>query len=220
MTEEYTSGIAFVFEGETEKVFYHTLLKHFIKKHPGYELLEKQNEKTGENFHILSSESKRTIIKVNNVGTVSQVANSGFWFYNRCYKENKSINWTVFLCYDTDSYSNDISKFHEGDWMELRKAIEKNRNCKVIDLAAQADIEDIMLLDSNSVFAFLGISPIPIPSGKKGKVKMKKIFRLKGIDTAYHEGERARPLIESLDMEKIISLSTIPFVEIENKCFF
>ena len=219
MTKEYSSGVAFVFEGETEKVFYHVLMNYFIKKHPGYELLEEQDDNTGEKFYVLSFQSKRIIIKSNNVGTISQVTNSGTWFNNRCHKEYESIGWTIFLCYDTDNYSNDITKFQEGDWKELRKTIEKNRNCKVIDLAAQADIEDIMLLDSDGVFNFLGLSPVPIPNGKKGKSKMKKIFRMKGIGFAYHEGERARSLIESLDMEKIITSSTIPFIEIEKSCF-
>jgi hypothetical protein len=72
-----------------------------------------------------------------------------------------------------------------------------------------------MLLDSEGVFRFLGIEPIPIPGGSKGKIKMKKIFRTKGPGYAYHEGERAKPLIEALDLNKIISLSPIPFLEIE-----
>lgn len=109
-------------------------------------------------------------------------------------------------------------------WMEIGQICEnqqkKNRNCKVIDLAAHADIEDIILLDSESVFKFIGIAPVPIPTkGKKGKRKMKMLFRMKGNGSAYHEGKRAEPLIQSLDFEKIMSKSTIPFFEIENKCF-
>ena len=55
--------------------------------------------------------------------------------------------------------------------------------------------------------------------GETEKVKMKKIFRSKGKEYAYHEGERARSLIEHLDMSKIISASRIPFEEIEKCCF-
>lgn len=220
MGDTYSSGIAFVFEGDTEKIFYHTLLSYFLSKYPECSLEKRTDEKTGETFHVLSSNGKSILIKDNVVGTVSQISNSGAWFSNRCYKENKSIGWTVFLCYDTDSYNNDITKIMDGDWIDLRKSIEKNRNCKVIDLAAHADIEDIILLDSESVFKFIGIAPVPIPTkGKKGKRKMKMLFRMKGNGSAYHEGKRAEPLIQSLDFEKIMSKSTIPFFEIENKCF-
>lgn len=219
MQQDYSAGIAFVFEGETEKVFYHVMLKYFNSLHPEYLLEEKQDKKTGERYFVLSSDENKILIKQNNVGTVSQVSNSADWFHNRCYVGNKSIKWTVFLCYDTDSYSNDISKFQEGDWKSLRIAIGKHKGCQVIDLAAQADIEDTLLLDVAGVFAFLEIPEVPIPTGKKGKSKMKKIFRLKGRGCAYHEGERARRLIESLNMEKIILKSSIPFSEIEKHCF-
>ncbi len=91
------------------------------------------------------------------------------------------------------------------------KINRKNRNCKVIDLAAQADIEDIVLLNSESVFKFIGIAPVPIPTkGKIRKRKMKMLFRMKGNGSAYHEGKRAEPLIQSLNFE-IMSKSTIPF---------
>ena len=219
MQETYSSGIAFVFEGDTEKVFYLTLLSYYASKHPEYNLLKQTDEKTGEIYYVLSSEQRNVLVRLNVVRAVSQVANSGAWFHNRCYNDHKSLGWTVFLCYDTDNYNNDISKFYEGDWYLLRKSIEKNRNCQVVDLAAQADIEDIMLLDVDSVFGYLDIPAVPLPTGNKGKSKMKKIFRLKGRGIAYHEGERAKPLIDCLDMEKIISLSTISFNEIEKSCF-
>ncbi len=82
-------------------------------------------------------------------------------------------------------------------------------------MAASADIEDIMLIDSTNVFKFIGISPVPIPNKRKGKLKMKALFRMKGRGSAYHEGSRAENLIKSLDMNKIILGSSIPFSEIE-----
>ena len=219
MEECYSSGIAFIFEGDTEKEFYHVLIAHFAKKHRGYELEKCTDKKTGEVNYVLSSNQKCVLIKFNVVGTITQITNSGAWFQNRCYKKFKSLDWTVFLCYDTDNYNNDISKFFEGDWKVLRNSITKNRNSTVIDLAAQADIEDIMLLDIDAVYRYLGLETSPIiPSGKKGKTKIRNLFR--DVGATYHEGERAKPLIESLDMDKIISLSTIPFLEIERKCFF
>ena len=78
---------------------------------------------------------------------------------------------------------------------------------------------DIMLVDVDGIFKFLSMTPIPIPSGSKGKSKLKKIFRLKGRGWAYHEGERAEPLINALDFDKIISLSPVPLKNIETVCF-
>lgn len=123
------------------------------------------------------------------------------------------------MCYDTDNYTPNISKFYEGDWLELRKAIAKRKSCSIIDLAAQADIEDIMLLDVDGVFRFLDLPAGVIPSGAKGKSKMKKIFRQKGPGSAYHEGARAEKLINALDMDRMIALSPVPLSEIRLKCF-
>ncbi|MBQ7265343.1 MAG: hypothetical protein IJS61_04515 [Firmicutes bacterium] len=215
MTEIYTCGIAFILEGDTEKIFYYRVLCYFVEQHPGAKIVKCTDKANGETYYSVQYGERNVLIKFNVVGTISQITHSVSWFQNRCYKKHRGLKWKVFLCYDTDSYNNDIGKFYEGDWKELRKSIEKNRNCSVTDLAAQADIEDIMLLDSDGVFKYLDMLPVPIPNGKKGKRKMKKIFRMKGSGYAYHEGNRAVSLIDSLDFKKIISLSDIPFSEVE-----
>lgn len=219
MDNKFNSGIAFVFEGDTEKVFYLAILNHFVKKHTGAELEKNTDEKTGEIFYVLSSANKKTLIKMNVVGTVSQITNSDKWFSNRCYKCYNGIKWSVFLCYDMDSYDADITKFQEGDWAELKKALKKGRQVDVYDMAANADIEDIMLLDADSVFSYLDLKPCEIPSGRKGKAKMKKIFRMKGSGYAYHEGDRAQELINSLDLDKIIAKAPLPLDILERECF-
>ncbi len=218
MPEKYVKGLAFIFEGATEKVFYHTMLEYFVGKHCGYSLNTQINGKTGESFDTISFEDKKILVMFNNVGTITQVTHSGEWFKTRCYERNKGLRWTVFLCYDTDSYQNNITKFHEGDWNELRKTIQKCNDPTIIDLAAKADIEDIMLSDAEGVFKYLEIEPIQIPKRSNGKNKMRQIFRTKGRGYTYHEGKRAEPLIKSLNMEKIISsLPEIPFCEIESE---
>ena len=78
------------------------------------------------------------------------------------------------------------------------------RNVSIIDFAASADIEDIMLLDIEGICAFKNQPIVPVPSGRKGKAKMKKLFKSFGIGIAYHEGNRAEPMIKSLDFDKII----------------
>jgi len=220
MDEAYSHGVAFIMEGPTEKVFYLALLEHCCKKHPGAQLDMQVDPATGEISYVLTrGDHRKVLIKFSVVGTISQVTNSGTWFVKRCYQAHRPLRWTVFLCYDTDSYLANITKFHEGDGSELRKTLQKGRPDQIIDLAASAEIEDIMLLDSESIFSFLGIEPVAIPTGAKGKRKMKKLFKLKGAGSAYHEGERALPLIQALDLERIISRAPIPLQDVEDVCF-
>ena len=219
MGDCFEKGIAFILEGDTEKVFYLSLLKHLCNKYNGVFLNKQTDPNSGEIFYSLENGNHKVLIMFNIVGTISQITNSGNWFEKRCYAQHKSLNWIIFLGYDTDNYVPNISKFYEDDWKELRKSISKRKSCTIIDLAAQADIEDIMLLDVESIFKFLAMDPIPIPSGSKGKVKMKKIFRAKGHGCAYHEGERAEQLIKTLDLDKIVATSPVPLKKIQTECF-
>ena len=207
MGDCFEKGIAFISEGDTEKVFYLALMNHLCKKYEGASIQKQIDPNSGEIFYTLRNANRNVLIKFNVVGTISQITNSGSWFEKRCYAQHKGLPWTVFLCYDTDNYTPNISKFYEDDWKELRKTISKRKSCSIIDLAAQADIEDIMLVDADGVFRFLDMSPIEIPSGSKGK------------GHAYHEGVRAEALINALDFDKIISNSPVPLCEIQKECF-
>lgn len=218
MAEQFTKGVAFIMEGDTEKVFYLVLLEWLCKKHSNYTLRKDADPSTGERYYVLENGNNRVLVKMNPVGTISQITNSASWFESRCYGEHKSIPWAAVLCYDTDGYQEPITKFYEGDWKELRKRLKKKAK-EIIDMAAAADIEDTMLLDESSIFSYLGIEPVPIPSGSKGKRRMKKLFRLKGQGCAYHEGTRAAQLIQSLDFNVIISQSPLPFEDLEKTCF-
>ena len=65
------------------------------------------------------------------------------------------------------------------------------------------------------MLAFLGLNPkTEVPFGRKGKAKMKKLYRMVAINNSYHEGNRARALIRSLDMGKIEECAPIPLSEI------
>ena len=75
---------------------------------------------------------------------------------------------------------------------------------RVVDLAAKADIEDVMLCDLPGVLSFLGLPPeTELPPGNKGKTKLKKLYRKVAPNKAYHSGERAKDLISHLDMAEI-----------------
>lgn len=206
MTYQYDEGIAFILEGDTEKVFYINLLEFFASE-TQLSSFEKKSLDNGDIVYEWIDECKTILIKINVVGTVSQITNSADWFNNKCIKVY-DIPWTVFLCYDTDSPEHEISKFHDGDWAELRKKLKKSKRLKeVIDLAASADIEDILLYDIDGIYNFLGSEEKIKPVGRKGKAKIKHLFRKNG--KTYHSGKRAADLIKFLDMNKIIQDSPI-----------
>ena len=163
----------------------------------------------------MSNGTKSIVVKFHVAGGIitSDTLRAANWFKNACHNSYNKISWTVFLCYDTESHNYDVTQFHEGDWEALRKDIANNKDTLIIDLAASADIEDIMLLDVDGVCRFLEIPTCEIPSGKKGKSKMKRLFIQSG--KTYHEGERAKSLIDALDKNVIINKSTIPFSKIE-----
>ena len=139
-----------------------------------------KDEKSQENKYTICAENRSILVLINNVGSVSQMTNS------------------------------DITKFHEGDWLRLRQSIESDAE-SIADLAAQADIEDVMLCDFQGVLAFLGLdNNTPMPKGRKGKVKIKQPFRRSDPACAYHEGERARALIQTLDIDLIENTAPVP----------
>ena len=77
-----------------------------------------------------------------------------------------------------------------------------------------------MLCDYDGVLAFLGLrEDTQLPKGRKGKVRMKQLHRMVAINRPYHEGERARPLVQALDMGKIVKSAPIPLGTLEATLF-
>lgn len=212
MIEKFTEGIAFILEGPTEKVFYVNLLDKLKKVNKSIEFQKMISEDSGDIYYVWKQGERKLLIMMNVVGCISQMVNSGKWFENRCAKKH-IIPWSVYLCYDTDSPQADISKFHEGDWDNLRKTLTKNRMNQVIDLAASADIEDILLYDLEGVCDYLKIPVLEELKGRNGKAKMKAIYR--GCGATYHEGERAKQMISGLDIEKIINNAPIDLLKLK-----
>ncbi|MBE5953889.1 MAG: hypothetical protein E7257_06980 [Lachnospiraceae bacterium] len=198
--DNYTEGIAFILEGATEKVFYKEYLKYLSTLDEKASLIRDKSAENGEIVFCWKCEDKNVLIKFYVVGTITQVAHSGKWFRNMCCKKH-NIPWTVYLCYDTDSSNSNISKFYEGDWNLLRQEIYEAKTSTIVDLAASADIEDIMLYDIENILTFLGITMPEKLVGRKGKAKMKALYRRAG--KTYHEGERAKDMISKLDFDNI-----------------
>lgn len=201
----YTKGIAFILEGASEKVFYHSFMK-WLAIECRCDFVKVEDLDNGDVFYEWIIGEEKFIIKFNVVGTITQVAHSGKWFNNTCAKKYK-IPWKVFLCYDTDSHEYNITKFYEGDWKLLREELKKAKAEEIIDLAAQADIEDIMLVDLYGICKYLEIVPPEKLIGRKGKAKMKFLYRSCG--KTYHEGEKSTDMVEQLDFAKIMKESPI-----------
>ena len=190
----YDKGIAFICEGDTEKTFYLTFLKYLCRKHGA--TMERRAEKNSPDIlYILELAGKNYLIKFNVVSAISNMPKAGKWFEAECTKTYKCHRWYAFLCYDTDAYSDNISLFYKDDWINLRRTLEKYGTI-VVDLAAAADIEDIMLCDLEGICHFLDcpLSAAESLSGRKGSSKMKSLFRSQG--KSYHKGERALSLIK------------------------
>ena len=205
MNENYTKGIALIMEGTTEKVFYCSLLEWLANRN-GYNFKKIYTTDLTDIFYEWYKDNQKIIIKINVVGTVTQISNSGNWFKNTCAKRYK-IPWSVFLCYDTDSYEDDISKFYEDDWKNLRKQLKGAKAARVVDLSAKAEIEDIMLIDLPGICEFLKIGKPEALHGRTGKAKIKALYRSCG--STYHEGEKCKAMIDSLDFKKILDEAPI-----------
>ena len=216
MRENFDFGLAFIFEGDTEKYFYINLLEFICAKHGC--LIQPVDTSVGGTY-IITNKRKKIIVCTNMVGTITQITHSGNWFNNSCAnKYSSKTPWKVFLCYDTDSYEADITKFQLGDWKMLRSNLTKRNNIQIIDVSASAEIEDIFLIDLESISQFLGLetelTEADIPSGGKGKTKLTKLFREN--KKFYHAGIRALPLIKSLNKQRLLDSEILPLKEIEN----
>lgn len=199
---KYAVGVAFIMEGVTEKVFYKAYARHVAAR---LRLSCEELIVSDTPAFVVSGEGGSALLLFHSVGSVSQIPNAGSWFTRVCAGGWPAVPWHVMLCYDTDAYNADVTKFHEGDWLQLRREIGRDVS-SVSDLAAEADIEDVMLCDAEGVLSFLGLpAGTPIPGGKKGKRKMAKLHRMVAPNVAYHSGDKARPLIEALDMQLIAS---------------
>ncbi len=117
--KNYSSGVAFIFEGDTEQTFYEILISQFSGKHPEYSYTERFDEEVNDVISESTDASHSVLIRMNVVRTITQIPHSANWFNNTCKKKHPGSKWTVFLCYDTDSPNTDITKFYEGDWLIL-----------------------------------------------------------------------------------------------------
>ena len=119
MDDAFGTGLAFILEGDTEKEFYLSFLHFLCKKH-GATFERTLLDDTPDVIYTIQKESDTMLVKFHNVTSISNMPRAGRWFTSQCVSRySRKHNWYVFLCYDTDSYKNDISKFYAGDWAAL-----------------------------------------------------------------------------------------------------
>lgn len=211
-------GVAFVGEGPTEEVFYRAyLFRRAAQLGLG---MKRRMGVTGVEYLCERVTGGSAVVMFHGAGSITSIPKTLNWFREACVGERPGFGWSVFLCFDTDGHNDAITQYHQGDWLVLRQGLA-DMGASVFDLAAEADIEDIMLLDLDGARRYSGAPSDFVPHGGKGKSKMKRLFRAAGPGHAYHEGVRAEGLVASLDMDLIRATapSTIDF-DLVDACVF
>lgn len=214
----FERGIALIVEGATEKMFYQVCLERCCDACPPAHM-DKELLDGDVCFVIRGCSHGERLVMFHSMDTITQMPNAGAWFNRACKGKFPAVPWSVFLCYDADEYNHPVSKFREGDWARLREEIEEGAE-NVFDLAAEADIEDVLMCDYAGVLAWLLLAPdTPVPSGRNGKNKLRRLFQLSGRRGAYHAGERSRGFVESLDMAQIEAQVPFDLGELRRRVF-
>lgn len=200
-------GFAFVVEGETERVFYQEYLQWCCAQSQAYTM-----RGLPQNGWLMVPEAgeNAAFVTFNVMGSIGSVPNAMSWIKS-LRRNYLSLDWSIALCYDTDG--GDPSNLNTRSWHRFRADLAA-LGLPLIDLAANADIEDIMLADIEGVRKFIGVPEGASPRGRKGKAKINSLFKAVDVTRPYHEGEKARPLIQALSFDVIerkapISLCTL-----------
>ncbi|MBP3883619.1 MAG: hypothetical protein J6D54_01600 [Olsenella sp.] len=212
--EDFERGFAFVAEGPTERVFYFEYLKWCC-------LVERDSTMTRlpNKDVVIETRSGRVLVQFNVMGAVSSVPNAASWVQSRPLRF-PGIPWTVVLCYDTDG--DESLSLETRAWKRFRRELAET-DVDVIDLAADADIEDVMLADIEGVRRFLDLGSDVEPHGRKGKAKLKSLYKASckasGPRRAYKSGEKAEGLIRSLSFEVIEERSPLHIARLRAAVF-
>ncbi len=173
-------------EWATEKVFYDKLLDYIKTKSPNNKFSVNEIKKIdiagiGKFQNKIVNKFRREIAS------------------NAKYEKYKKI---VFLCYDEDVFDNFVNPTPPIDRDKLLKDLESCGADEVVPLVAHKSIEDIFLIDIDSILASLGLkmSDYKKLSGsgyQKIKTLCKKARKL------YQKGGEAEDFVNNLDIDKI-----------------
>lgn len=187
------NGIILFVEGDTDKQFYGALLS-------------KLHEKCEGKFPV-------KIIPKNIAGVGNYKSKVNRIYNNDIKIRNPDVQFTVFLCYDTDCF--EYSKKPPIDWRNVEKLLIASGIQKVIHIKAKKSIEDWFLKDIDGVLKFLRLNKHQKANGRNGQEILKALF--KKANKTYIKGNDCKGFIESLNMCKIIDEI---FEEIKPLCEF
>lgn len=171
-------------EGATDEVFYNRLLE-FIKN---------------------KSESKKFIVDAIKKSNIQGIGNFSSKLLRKFkqeinvkeYKEYKKI---VILCYDEDVFDF-VDQTPPVNWKKLEKDLQIEGADKVIHLKAIKSIEDIFLLDIESILKSIGLSKNNVKNiSGSGYQKLKSLY--KKVNKMYYKGDRVENFVYNLDIGKI-----------------
>ena len=84
MENSYEQGFAFILEAATERAFYDILLNFLAERHPECKLEKRTSDEIYEPFYVVQGPFGTRVIRMNAVGTITQIKNSVHWFQNTC----------------------------------------------------------------------------------------------------------------------------------------
>jgi len=105
----------------------------------------------------------------------------------------------VVLCYDKDVFEYS-SQYPKVDREKVKKDLLESGADTVIEIVADKSIEDLFLIDKESIFKTLKLSPRDLKGGT-GYEKLKNLYKQAG--KVYYKGEKVEPFVEKFDIEKI-----------------
>ena len=85
----YCAARAPIVEGGTERAFYSVLIEHCAATH-GLDV-GRAEDGDGTNLVAARQDGSKVLVKLNNVGTVTQMANSAEWFLRSCATRHHDI---------------------------------------------------------------------------------------------------------------------------------
>ena len=97
MENSYEQGFAFILEAATELAFYDILLNFLAERHPECKLEKRTSDEIYEPFYVVQGPFGTRVIRMNAVGTITQIKNSVHWFQNTCiHAKGKKIPCPVY----------------------------------------------------------------------------------------------------------------------------
>lgn len=113
-------------------------------------------------------------------------------------KEDKTINISVFLCYDKDVFVG--KKNPPINWENVEKNLKKIKVNDIYHIVADKSIEDFILLDFDGILKYLKLKNIN-KNEYKGTEGLKKLHKKAG--KGYIKGNKSEDLLNSLDFNII-----------------